>query len=341
VRSFPGIHPLNQSRIVRQHPEDLIYCGHLRVLDINDSTGYDTQTAEAFLRSDGDLVRLLGCHILRLEHRKQMSGVQHEFIRLEMGANGLSEDRQYRRFIYVSRGISQEKRKARNSLKASSDRSSVVLSFDKTPLDTIDVFKLDDIDEDSLSWTLCTLDFSPYLTSPERATSSGGPTIIDVLCLAQTISEIAPQYKFYKYSCYWFARTFYDVFFLKFFLAHKLEDDKNFHLRGEWHGRRAVTDYGQLLLPPSTDRESRTAKQEDMLEGTTSNLTMTQNSPATDIPLASKPFVVKKAVKPDQDPAKQVAAEFDTRLKDALKDLQNPEINSHVRYYYFLLQFKC
>jgi len=147
------------------------------------------------IKDDADITleTLQDCKIVKLDHRKEKSGSYHEFIVITVEIIGAESKHNYTRVVTLQRtpikdGGDSQSVGQRYNMKAKNGR-----------LPAHDAIKVTPPVERKGSESVYTMTFPTH-----------SPNILHLLCLTMAIISIAPEYRLYTYSCYWFARMIHE-----------------------------------------------------------------------------------------------------------------------------------
>lgn len=277
--------------------EDVIPGGD--TLTPNQSASMPVETYLLLLRKLADFDQLVKCRISKVEHRKDRDGSEHEFLCAYMEVDG-SRGSVYRRSVILQRSP----RLVENAtlVRQTMQHKIIAKGFGVDGADTIQFFIYLDLNRSSS--VLYTLEFK---------TRDRQPTIIDLACLANTVTSFARKYKMYKFSCYWYSRMVYEGLRIgnNKFRGGIVTLGPISKKRGTWKGYRVVNDFGQLILSSEdTDTGDMVALELVEPDG------VAPSDDSDDVSL------VQAAGDTPSDPIKVVMGRFRTHLQGLLEALR-------------------
>ena len=202
-----------------------------------------SEISETFdgLQKSSDLDILERCLVKSVDHRKATSGSFHESIHITMQVTGAASKHIYTRHLELQRTpLKDGTIEQRIDMKAKNGRVPAQ--------DTIQISTQPDTEG---TFSVHTMTF-PHHT----------PNILHLISMCMAIISIAPEYRLYTYSCYWFARMVFEGLHYRF---HGLDvPDPQHHMsRGAYLGFWkvvAVDEECRFILNSESEKEVKQKK---------------------------------------------------------------------------------
>ena len=286
------------------------------------------------------MIRLSQCFVEDIKHYKRKTTPQHEFVTMTLVFGSVSVPPEvHKRLVVAQRELEREgpqRKDSAGALKYSSDASRLLAGQDVgASNDTIVFTALDHtFSEDAM--------LMRTVLFPE---AQPRPNLIYIIALVATLSSVAPRYRLYSWSCYFFAANIVANLIAKYPYAIQTDHPSTSRKMqlGKYLGiiKSGVNDNNQLILPDAaTLKEAH--YNSHIIVGLASGEAISQNAPEADIPSHDRPFVVTQTASSSiapviPPPVETLASLVDSCYDDLISALRDPAHNSYAVSSLFLM----